>query len=97
MLRKQRITSALFRSGAVLSHTLYLQQQVQAAHSPIPQVVQTVSGVVGVETFGPTLSRETAVLRRQRSFPNTYWPAPPERAGGLTDPRLKGRLQPPQN
>lgn len=96
MLRKQRITSALFRCGAVLSQTLYLQQQVQAAHSPIPQVVQTVSGVVGVETFGPTLSRETTVLRRQRSFPN-IWPPPPEREGGLTDPRLKGRLQPPQN
>lgn len=78
------------------SQRLYLQQQVQAAHSPIPQVVQTVSGVVGVETFGPTLSRETAVLRRQRSFPNMA-SSTCRGGGGLTAPSLKGRLQPPQN
>lgn len=80
----------------MLSHPPYLQQQVQAAHAPVPQVVQTVSGVVGVEPSGATLSRETAFLRGQRSFPN-IWRPPHERDGELTDPRLKGRLQPPQN
>lgn len=41
----------------------YLQQQVEAGHAPVPQVVQAVPGVVGVETFGPAAGRETAGLR----------------------------------
>lgn len=42
----------------------YLQQQEQAGCAPVPQVVQAVSGVVRVETFGPTVSRKITGLRR---------------------------------
>lgn len=41
----------------------YLQQLQQTGHSPVPQVVQAVPGVVGVETFGDAVSGETAGLQ----------------------------------
>lgn len=77
----------------------YLQQQLEAGHGPIPQVVQTVPGVVGMEAFGPTGGGETAVLRRQMQCPNAVQTGvlQGDRVTGLTAPRLKGRLQPPQN
>lgn len=36
---------------------------MEAAHGPVPEVVQTVSGVVGVEAPGPTVGGHAAVLR----------------------------------
>lgn len=36
---------------------------MEAAHGPVPEVVQTVSGVVGVEAPGPTVGGDAAVLR----------------------------------
>lgn len=64
--------------GDLCSHTppavRYLQQQVEAAHGPVPEVVETVSGVVGMETSAPTVGGEPAVLRRQRQFPNISCP-----------------------
>lgn len=43
-----------------------LQKLVQTAHAPVSKVVQAVPGVVGMKTFGATLSREAAFLRRSQ-------------------------------
>lgn len=35
-----------------------LEQQVEAGHVPVPEVIQAVSGVVSMKTFGCTVCRE---------------------------------------